>query len=313
MFYFTGKRKQQTAKAYPDSPSRQAEVSQLLSQQLEPNGKSTIYNFLAPLTQFHNRYYTGDWAISSSLFIAEWAKDLINDTGRQADASVELKLNPDFPQMNIVARIAGTNPAKSDMLIIGAHMDSINSQGDQSNWPEQRAPGADDDGSGSAVVMTVFQAMLNSTYRPERTFEFHWYAGEERGLLGSRVLANQYRQENREVHAMLQIDMCGGGGGFNFIMDYVNVELSRFEMMLVDEYCQTPYKEGECGYACSDHASWHDEGYPASFPIEISGAIDPVTSEPCRGHTDDDRLECVNLDLALDYARLAASFLIELD
>ena len=81
------------------------------------------------------------------------------------------------------------------------------------------------------VVMHVFDALLRSDFRPERTIEFHCkifkitlvfktrssqlsnfvfvagYAGEERGLLGSRNLANLYRAERREVYAMLQIDM----------------------------------------------------------------------------------------------------------
>ena len=53
-------------------------------------------------------------------------------------------------------------------------------------------------------------------------------------------------------------------------------------------------------------------GWRASFPIERSGTVDPRTGEPCRGHTDDDRLECVDLTHAFDYTKLALSYLIEL-
>ena len=77
-------------------------------------------------------------------------------------------------------------------------------------------------------------------------------------------------------------------------------------------YCDYGWEEGECGYGCSDHASWDEFGFPASFPIERSGTVDPRTGEPCRGHTDDDRLECVDLTHAFDYTKLALSYLIEL-
>lgn len=34
--------------------------------------------FLEPLTTFHNRYYTSEWAVASSTFIANYAQELIN-------------------------------------------------------------------------------------------------------------------------------------------------------------------------------------------------------------------------------------------
>ena len=57
---------------------------------------------------------------------------------------------------------------------VGAHFDSINSVGERSTWPENRAPGADDDGSGSAVVFEAFRAYVHSKALPARTLEFHW-------------------------------------------------------------------------------------------------------------------------------------------
>ena len=76
--------------------------------------------------------------------------------------------------MNIVATIRGTNPELQDVLILGSHMvdyllllnidfaqDSINAAGPSENWEFQRAPGADDDGSGTTVffLSIVFACM----------------------------------------------------------------------------------------------------------------------------------------------------------
>jgi leucyl aminopeptidase len=79
-------------------------------------------------------------------------------------------------------------------------MDSINSVGPQEGWETATAPGADDDGSGSTAVMLAFEAVIKAGLVPVRPLEFHWYAGEERGLLGSRVMADKYEQLGKPSH-----------------------------------------------------------------------------------------------------------------
>jgi Zn-dependent M28 family amino/carboxypeptidase len=41
-------------------------------------------------------------------------------------------------------------------------------------------------------------------FRPIKPVEFHWYAAEEGGLLGSRDIVKSFVELNREVEAMLQ-------------------------------------------------------------------------------------------------------------
>jgi leucyl aminopeptidase len=298
---------------FPSEPRKPEEVHALIGDHLDPIGEARGLEFLGPLTEFHNRYFTGAEAVEGSLYIARWAEAVVESSGRQ-DAFVSLVTNPDFPQLNIKAQIAGSDPTAAP-LIMGAHMDSINSDGPEENWATQRAPGADDDGSGSTAVMLAFEALLVSGFVPTRPMEFHWYAGEERGLLGSIVMADKAEQLGRLPFAMLNLDMCGGPLGeasFRFIGDFVSTSLTQFEQTLVDEYCVNTWEDGECGYACSDHASWHEVGVPASFPIEAVGSRDPVTGEGCAGHTADDRLECVDFANILDYARLAVAYSVEL-
>ena len=141
--------------------------------------------------------------MEGSLFVARWAEGIIERAGRQ-DVFVSLVANPDFPQLNIVASLAGSDPSASP-LIMGAHMDSINSDGPEEGWATARAPGADDNGSGSTAVMLAFEALLASGFIPTRPMEFHWYAGEERGLLGSIAIADKYEQLGRLPFAMLNL------------------------------------------------------------------------------------------------------------
>jgi len=64
--------------------------------------------------------------------------------------------------------------------------------------------------------------------------------------------------------------------------------------------------EKKCGYACSDHASWHQQGYRASFPNESSGYK--------FAHTPSDLIQNADPkgEQALTFAKLALAFAAEL-
>lgn len=71
------------------------------------------------------------------------------------------------------------------------------------------------------------------------TMEFHWYAAEEAGLLGSQDIFNTYRQFNRNIVAMLQQDMTGyigrdGRERFGLITDFTDPDLVNFMKLVID-------------------------------------------------------------------------------
>ena len=107
---------------------------------------------------------------------ADWIKarcqHIIDASGRP-EVAVALVDNVGFPQPNVVARIEGYDRG-GDVVILGAHFDSINSVGPREDWRFNRAPGADDDGSGSAAVLEAFRAVVDSEFVPARSLEFHW-------------------------------------------------------------------------------------------------------------------------------------------
>ena len=57
--------------------------------------------------------------------------------------------------------------------------------------------------------MEAFRSLVHNGFKPERPVEFHWYSGEESGLLFSQDVADKYYQEGKRVVAMLQNDMTG--------------------------------------------------------------------------------------------------------
>lgn len=109
---------------------------------------------------------------------------------------------------NVFADIAGTGDA---MIWITAHLDST-AGGEVGYRPHRdRAPGADDDASGSAAVIAITEALatLARTTRPKRTIRFALFNAEEHGLVGSGHFARAAAVAGLRIDAVLQLDMIG--------------------------------------------------------------------------------------------------------
>ncbi|KAF9913485.1 hypothetical protein BX616_009962 [Lobosporangium transversale] len=272
-------------------------------------GKLKIENMesvLVPFTKFHNRYYEVQTGLASAKWLQRRISNIISKTSKKSKASVR-RFKHSFIQFSIIARIEGTDPHLKDApIILGAHLDSINSN----NPIHGRAPGADDDGSGTVVILEVFRALLNGGFKPVRPIEFHWYAGEEGGLLGSQDIAERYNRNGIEAYAMLQNDMTAYTGKkypphFALVTDFVDPELTALIKLYAETYADIDVRENECGYGCSDHASWTKYGYRASFAIE---AID---DNPLF-HTAEDDLPLIDYNHMMQFAKLSLAFVIEL-
>ena len=70
--------------------------------------------------------------------------------------------------------------------------------------------GADDDGSGSVVLLEIAESMARGS-RPKRSVLFVWHASEEDGLLGSRYFTDHPTVPRDSIVAQLNTDMIGRG------------------------------------------------------------------------------------------------------
>src|SRR6266568_2469141 len=101
----------------------------------------------------------------------------VNDSPEaQPDAKLrELNSQPSVPgarEQVVCTKIGATRP--DEMYIIGAHMDGI-------GWGEA----ADDDGSGTALVMELARVLNSPDVRTERSIRFALWNNEETGLNGA--------------------------------------------------------------------------------------------------------------------------------
>jgi len=204
----------------------------------------------------------------------------------------------------VITRILGSGPHADELVIIGGHEDSIN------GGATGRAPGADDDASGSSTVLEIFRILVANNFKPDRTLEFHAYAAEEVGLRGSQAIANSYAAEGKVVAGMMQLDMTGyiAAGRQPVVelnQDFVSAELTTFVGKLINAYSEIGWVGGRCGYACSDHASWFRAGYPASFPFE-----GPVTNPNI--HTTRDTIDRLSMEHSVEFAKIGIAFAVEM-
>ena len=112
--------------------------------------------------------------------------------------------------VNVVAVIRGTSDPNRVYIATG-HYDSRNSDANDATGD---APGADDDASGTAVIMEL--ARILADHPMDATVVLAAVAGEEQGLLGSRGLADYAIEQKWDVQGMITNDIVGsidGGSG----------------------------------------------------------------------------------------------------
>jgi Zn-dependent M28 family amino/carboxypeptidase len=121
--------------------------------------------------------------------------------------------------MDVLAVQKGT-PDPNRVIVISGHLDSrvtdvMNATAD--------APGADDDGSGTAAVIEA--ARVLSKHKFPATLVFAVLSGEEQGLYGGKLLAQYAKEHNWQVEADLNNDIVGSPRGGNSAVDATHVRV----------------------------------------------------------------------------------------
>ena len=271
---------------------------------LELVNEKKILAVIEKLTKFHNRYYQSETGYQSQ----QWLKGKWEEiTQGRSDIKVEF-FNHSWKQPSIILTIDGTEKPQ-EIVVIGGHADSI------AGWwgrIRARAPGADDNASGMGTITEVLRLLVEGSYRPKRTIKFMAYAAEEVGLLGSKEIAKKMKETNQNVVGVMQLDMTNfNGSDLDIVMmdDFTNADQNRFIGNLIDEYVKVSWGYDSCGYACSDHASWTAEGFPASMPFEAK-----KNDMNKKIHTANDTIEVSrnSASHASHFAKLGLSYLIEM-
>lgn len=280
-----------------DEVALKPEITAALAQVNSANLRATV-EFLSA---FPDREYRSD---DPNKHIAPM-KAKLEELTRNAKfpVTVDVIKHQGIEQQSLRVHIEGAS-RPNEIVVLGGHLDSINQS-------FGAAPGADDNASGSADIMEAMRILLTQK-QPERSLEFFFYAGEEGGLLGSAEIARDYKSQNKDVIAVLQLDMTlfPGAGDLTIgsMNDYTSAWLRSYLETINGLYLKATVVNDRCGYGCSDHASWYRQGYPTLMPFEST----------FRGmnhnlHTSRDVIDTrSNFDHAAIYAKIALVMAMDL-
>lgn len=123
--------------------------------------------------------------------------------------------------------------------------------------------------------MEALRVIAAAKFAPKNTIEFHFYAGEEGGLLGSAAVFANYASAGKTVLAMVAQDMAGysPSGKVSVYTDYSDSGLVSYVRKIVTQYTGLTYTTDVCGYGCSDHASAYANGF-RKFKYSLRGKVE---------------------------------------
>lgn len=207
---------------------------------------------------------------------------------------------------NVVGTQTGTT-ASNEFVLITAHLDDMPSSG--------RAPGADDNASGSAAVLAATSVL--SQYRFDRSIRYLLFTGEEQGLLGSAAYAAATKTTGDDIRGVLNLDMISwDGSGDPTLLIYTHsvghagysndLEIAATFTNVVAAYglrLQPEIRPGDW-MVYSDHASFWSQGYPAILAIEYFDLYDdPNDDRNPYYHTANDTLAAMNIPYFTAFAQ----------
>lgn len=196
---------------------------------------------------------------------------------------------------NVYVELESTG-SHEEWVVIGGHHDSVNWNDDPSvNDPYAPAPGADDNGSGTAAVLEM--ARISAGIELPRTLRFTTFTIEERGLVGADRMARNMNELNQAVRLMINLDMIAHDPqalGEIAVSGSGSAEANLLREV-VDTYTTiTPVVNGWGGG--SDHWAFFTNGHPAAFFIENDFNIEGW-------HHSSDLLWRMDLDYCVEVAR----------
>ena len=182
---------------------------------------------------------------------------------------------------NVVAEKPGT-AAEERVVILGGHYDTV-----------PGVPGANDNGSGTATLMTVARELAETSHR--LTLRFIAFGSEELGLRGSQFYVESLGLGERvDIEMMLNFDALGTGPVVGILGDteLVTSILRVGEQAGIESELRPSLERG----TSSDHATFQAAGIPAAFFL---------ADDFSRIHTPQDRVEFVRPELMGNSAALA--------
>jgi len=210
---------------------------------------------------------------------------------------------------NVAALLPAREGSKvgSEWIVIGAHYDHLGHGGTSSS----RAPGAkeihygaDDNASGTAMLLYLARRIAALPARPSRSVAFIGFGAEEIGAIGSRYWVEHSAVPMNSVVAMLNADMVGRLRDGKLVIEGARTaEQWPAIANAANEGLALNLTFGTEGFGASDHASFTAARVPVSF--FFTGNHDDY-------HKPSDTVDKINSDGIVKIATLAGRMALNL-
>ena len=200
---------------------------------------------------------------------------------------------------NVEATLPGVDPTSDDIYLVCGHYDTV-----------AGSPGADDDGSGVVAVLAAAQVM--SQWEFNSTVRFVAFSGEEEGLYGSFMYAQEAYNNGDDIKGVLNADMIGfalnddQSGYMNIYEDDFSEWLYDYTFtvnQLYNDYIGVQLVHSGWTWG-SDHNSFWDYSYSALFYQEYEFSH--------YYHSPQDTIENLNITYEMKTTRLIVATLASL-
>ena len=220
-----------------------ADVDARISKLVASISESRLEQLVRTLAGFGTRNTLSDTASPSRGIGAarQWILDELERSSARLQVGFDThhipkggRITRDVELRNVVAILPGRSPRR---IYVSGHYDTVNIGGqgqigantggrvETDRDDNADAPGANDDGSGTALVMELARVFAESGVAFDATLVFTAVAGEEQGLIGARAHARRMKAENVPVQAVFNNDIVGGVVGGDGTSDGATIRL----------------------------------------------------------------------------------------
>jgi len=149
-------------------------------------------------------------AISPIIVICD---SILKTHPQQISVHIQNKFVKDYTTQNITAFIRGSAVPDS-FIVFTAHYDHLGFMG-----RNNRFPGANDNASGTAMVLDLARYFGQPEHQPAYSMAFIFFAAEEAGLLGSKYYTEHPVFPLSQIKELINLDMVGSGSEGIAIVD----------------------------------------------------------------------------------------------
>lgn len=277
------------------------QIDQLIKDTITLVSQNNLSQWVHDLSAFHTRH-------TRSIYIdqvATWLADRFKSFG-YTDILLHQYNRNGYQLKNVVCTKHGASNADR-IIMLCSHYDCLM---EQPNDTDARAPGADDNATGIAVILEL--ARILSHVDLKNTIQFVAFSGEEQGYWGSTAYADYIKSNHINLHRLINLDMVGypppnlvitieqDRGNVVSANNQPSQEFAKVMAQMATDYTHLPVALGEI-YG-SDYMPFEARGYV------VIGVYDDGNNP--NYHRSSDTPDTVNYAYMADVARIALATIL---